>query len=178
MVRRAAFILLASVLLTAIAGVAPAAAASEPAEFQWVLVGHEGHPNMATASNGDIIEMTGEGTLSVHPKSATGGGRFTHLAPDGVTVRGEGDYEAVDLLSFKSYGDGTPQGVPEGFGGLAIIRVALHPDGTDVVFEGNLQIDCLLGTPPAGAKEGIRLSVPGINFNKEAGGDTVFFAVE
>ncbi len=178
MVRRATWVLVVSLLLIVAAGAAPAAADSGHQEFQWVLLGHEGHPNVARASNGDVIEMTGEGTLSIHPKTVSGGGRFTHIAADG-TVVGEGDYEAVKLLSFNSYGDGTPQGTPPNlFGGLAIIRVALHPDGTDLVFEGNLQIDCLLGNPPSGAKEGTRLSVPGINFNTEAGGDTVFIAPE
>ncbi len=176
--RRVSWVLVVSLLLTVAAGAAPAVADSGHQTFDWVLLGHEGHPNMATASNGDVIEMTGAGSLAIHPKSVSGGGEFVHHAADG-TVLGQGHYEAVKLLSFNSYGDGTPQGTPPNlFGGLAIIRVALFPDGTDLVFEGNLQIDCLLGKPPSGAKEGIRLSVPGINFNTEAGGDTVFIAPE
>ncbi|MGH2726923.1 MAG: hypothetical protein ACRDKS_08085 [Actinomycetota bacterium] len=180
MARRAWVIVAASLLLSVMAGTAPAVADSGHAEFEWVLLGHEGEPNKAMASNGDVIEMTSDegSTFSIHPKTVTGGGRFTHIAADGNVV-GEGDYEAVKLLSFHSYGNGTPQGLPENFfGGLAIIRVALHPDGTDLTIWGNLQIDCLLGKPPAGAEEGIRLSVPGINFNREAGGDTLFLAVE
>lgn len=175
MVKRASWIVVLSLVMTVAGAAVPAAADPGHQEFQWVLLGHDGHPNVATAANGDVIEMTGEGTLSIHPKTVTGGGEFTHITSDGDTF--EGDYVAVELLSFNSYGDGTPQGLPpELFGGLAIIRVQLFPDGTDLVLEGNLQIDCLLGKPPAGAKEGIRLSVPGINFNTEGPGDTVFIA--
>lgn len=44
-----------------------------------------------------------------------------------------------------------------------------------VGFDGILQVDCLVGSPPAGAKEGIRLAVPGVaNFNREVSGETVF----
>ncbi len=63
------------------------------------------------------------------------------------------------------------QGTPEEFeGGLALIRVYLSPG-----FDGVMQVDCLLGDPPASAKEGIRLAIHGTpNFNKEVSGETLY----
>ena len=41
-----------------------------------------------------MIEITGSGTLTTHPKSVTGGGAFTHKASDG-TVIGSGTPEDI-----------------------------------------------------------------------------------
>ncbi len=127
-------------------------------------------PAIAMSSNGDTIEVEGSGNLNVHPKSVTGGGTFTHKDKDG-NVLASGTWTATELLSFKSYGSGVPQGTPPEFeGGLALIRVHLSPG-----FDAIMQVDCLLGNPPAGAKEGIRLVVQGaLNFNKEVSGDTLY----
>jgi hypothetical protein len=131
-------------------------------------------PDTAMASNGDTITVTGTGTLSIHPKSVTGGGKFTHKNAAG-TVLASGTWAATQLLSFNSYG--TSPGFPPGFeGGLALIRVRLMPKGTTSTFDAVLQVNCLIGKVPAGAKEGIRLAVQdGLNFNKEVpGGETLF----
>ena len=132
-------------------------------------------PDVSAASNGDMIEITGSGSLSVHPKSVTGGGEFTHKAPDG-TVRGKGTWEAVELLSFQSYGSAAAQGLPENlWGGKALIRVQLFVGGNPV-FMGILRITCVLGDKiPTSSMEGVRLSVEtGPNFNTEVSGLTVF----
>lgn len=131
---------------------------------------HVEGPAVAKAANGDTIEITGTGTLSVHPKSVTGGGAFTHKKADG-TVVASGTWAATKLLSFKSYGSGSLQGIPpQNEGGLALLRVHLSPG-----FDAVLQVDCLLGKPPAGAREGVRLAVRGaLNFNKEVSGETLF----
>ena len=120
--------------------------------------------------NDDIIELRGEGTLTIHPKSVTGGGTFVHKDAAG-NVLGSGTWTAMDLLSFKSYG--TSPGFPPTFeGGLSLMRI--HLTGGSASFDGILQVDCLIGKFPAGAIEGVRLAVPGLNFNKEVSGFTVF----
>lgn len=133
-------------------------------------------PAIAQAPNGDTLELTGSGTLSVYPKSVSGGGTFVHLV--GGVVAGSGTWSATKLESFVSYGCGE-EGLPENIcGGRAIIRVVLDPADPGVPnLEGMLQIDCLVGDKiPAGAIEGVRLAIMGIglNFNKEVSGFTVF----
>lgn len=135
-------------------------------------------PAIAMAANGDTVEVVGGGTLSIHPKSVTGGGTFVHKDPSGA-VLATGTWTAIKLESFHSYGDGSAQGLPDFlFGGQANIRVWITPDGAPegFGFRGTLTVDCTLGDKiPAGAEEGIRLNVSGlINFNKEISGFTVF----
>src|SRR5712692_339210 len=78
-------------------------------------------PDVARADNGDTVEITGSGMLSIHAKTVSGVGTFVHRAQDG-TLRGEGTWTATDLLSFNSYGT-QPDLPPNLFGGLARIRV-------------------------------------------------------
>ncbi len=145
-------------------------------------------PNIAMAANGDTVEVSGEGTITLHPKSATGGGSLVHRAPDG-TIIGTGTWEAAELLSYKSFGPATPEQIaeiaeslgivlPEGAeGGRALIAVRLVPDDPALgEFEGTLTVVCLLGDKiPGGAKEGVRLNVHDVlNFNKIVSGGTLF----
>lgn len=125
-------------------------------------------PDVAVAATGDRVEVTGQGTFTLHPSSASGSGSFTSAAPDG-TVRGSGTWTATQLLSFNSYG--SSPGLPATFeGGLALIEVHLST-GLDAV----LELDCLVGSPPPAAHEGIRLAVAGgPNFNKQVSGETLF----
>ncbi len=131
----------------------------------------------AMAENGDIVTVRGSGTFDVIAKTATGGGTFTHKNSGGSVVA-TGTWTATGLLSFQSYGDGTPQGTPPTFfGGRAALAVALTPTGTGLKIPGILEVECLLGDPPGGAHEGIRLLVKDdINFNQTVrhGGATVF----
>jgi hypothetical protein len=144
-------------------------------------------PAIAMAANGDTVELTGSGTLTIHPKSVTGGGTALHKDPAG-RVLGTARWEAVELLSFNSYG--SQADLPQNFeGGLALIRVHIRPDSApNLVFQGILQVHCLvgkfpasaayrLGHPPGGVEEGIRLAVSqaeGLNFNEEVSGFTIF----
>ena len=133
-------------------------------------------PDISVSSNDDTIEITGEGTFSIHPKSVTGGGAFVHKNSDG-DVLGSGTWEAVRLLTFRSYGSGAAQGLPSEFeGGKALMRVHLTPDSDGPGFDAILWVDCTLGDKiPTSAKEGIRLAVRGApNFNKEVSGFTLF----
>jgi hypothetical protein len=130
-------------------------------------------PDVASAPNGDTISISGSGTLSIHPNSVTGGGTFTHKDASG-NVLSTGTWTAQQLLSFVSYG--TSQGVPPTFeGGKALMLIHLSPNTGGSGFDGVLRITCVIGSPPAGAHEGIRLNVQDvINFNKEVSGETLF----
>ncbi len=82
-------------------------------------------PDIAMAANGDTVAVNGTGTLSVHPSSVSGGGMFVHRDASGQE-RAHGTWEAKQLMSFVSYGNGEPQGLPANlFGGQAVIRVTL-----------------------------------------------------
>ena len=136
-------------------------------------------PDVAEAANGDRIILTGTGTLTLHPKSATGGGTFTHTTAEG-TVLATGTFTATELLSFESYGP-SPLLPPSLNSGQALIRVALVPDGSTTSIDGILRIECVLpgGTFPGGKEEGINLLLPGLaNFNHQISGATVFVRID
>jgi hypothetical protein len=77
-------------------------------------------PDAAMASNGDTIEISGEGTLRL-PHSVSGGGSFLQKDSAG-TVLQVGTWTAKKLLSFESLGPGT--GTPPTWeGGNALIQV-------------------------------------------------------
>ena len=129
-------------------------------------------PDKTVAANGDTIILTGSGTLTPMPKAVTGGGTFVHKNSSGSTL-GSGTWTATQLITFVSYGTLPP---PDDNleGGKANVRVHLSPSGGGEL-DAILQIHCLLGAPPPGASEGIRLNVQDvINFNREVHGETVF----
>lgn len=131
-------------------------------------------PAPAAAPNGDVIEVTGGGSLSTHPKSAEGGGEFTHHFADGSAV--SGTWEVTGLLSFKEWGPGaTP---PDWRAGRAQFAINLLV-GPDVVATGILEVTCVLpeAKVPDSAAEGIRLNAKGHpNFNTSMFGLTLFVA--
>ena len=132
-------------------------------------------PAVAAADNGDKIYLSGEGDLSIHAKSASGSGTFTHKNAAG-DVLASGTWEATKLLSFKSYGSASAQGLPPAWeGGKAQILVNIIVGGV-VVHTGILTVECVLGDKiPAGATEGVRLNVKdAINFNKDMGAIDLF----
>jgi hypothetical protein len=128
-------------------------------------------PNIATAANGDWIVLEGEGTLSIHPKTAGGGGIFTHYFADGGSV--SGTWEATELLSFSSYGPSPLPGWPAEFlSGRARMKVDLLVGGAKVA-DAILTVGCLLPDvdAPGGVFEGGTLNVQGgSNFSKLGGG--------
>jgi hypothetical protein len=124
-------------------------------------------PDIARAANGDTVTITGTGMLSVHPKSVSGSGTYSSTN----TGVGSGTWTAVKLLSFKAYGTNDAI-TPGATAGKTLIRVQLSNGA-----RGVLRITCALpGTKhPHSFHEGVRLAVRGgPNFNKEAGGITVF----
>ena len=132
-------------------------------------------PDVAQAANGDTVSISGAGMLSIHAKSASGGGTFTHTFSGGQV---HGTWVATDLLSFVDYGSGTGAFGPPLHAGNALIRVNLLVGGA-VVHTGILEVTCRLpgaGGPSEMAKEeGVRLNVQGgVNFNERVSGLTVF----
>ncbi len=130
-------------------------------------------PDIAMADNGDMVAVTGQGTLSIFTNSVTGDGTFAHMAPDG-TVRAMGTWTAIRLMSFRSFGNSP--GLPSNFvGGQALMLIQLSVGGTPV-HTAVLTIICQVGTPPAGLHEGIKLVVQDtpFNFNKQVSGLTIF----
>jgi hypothetical protein len=127
------------------------------------------------ADNGDTIALTGHGTLSVFPSSVTGSGTFKHMAPDG-TVRAMGTWTALQLMSFRSFGNSP--GLPSNFdGGKALMLIQLSVNGHPV-HTAVLTVICEVGNPPDGLHEGFRLAVQDtpFNFNKQVSGLTLFIS--
>ena len=139
-----------------------------------MIVGPTGCPDVSSAANGDTLVISGQGMLSIHPKTVTGTGTFVHKDPAGA-VLASGMWTAEQLLSFTSYGNESD--LPPNYeGGLALILVHLSPDtggpGSDAV----LQVNCAIGKPPEGhSGEFVRLAVRGgPNFNKAVSGNTLY----
>ncbi len=124
-------------------------------------------PDRATAQNGDVIDIKGSGTLSLHSKSATGRGEFVHYFAGGGSM--SGTWTATELLSFKTYGP-SPILDPTWRTGMAHIRVHLVSDDGTVEADAILSLGCKLPqvSTPGGVYEGVRLKVlGGLNFNME-----------
>ncbi len=131
-------------------------------------------PDVARASNGDTVEITGQGTfVTGEDDSATGGGTFVHRDSTGK-VLASGTWTAEELVSFTLFGpDPTGALPPNLVGGLALIEVELTPTGSSQHVDAVLQVDCAINSP-TGA-EGVRLAVEdALNFNQEVSGFTVF----
>ncbi len=154
------------------------AGAHETENFDYLIGVDPVHgPVISRASNGDTIEIRGKGTLSIKPKSVTGGGTLVHKDPDGNVV-GTGTWKAVKLLSFVPWG--TTVGFPENFeGGKAILQVMLKNNETGQEFDAVLRFECLIGDFPTSAEEGARLWVRGgPNFREVVSGDTLFIRTD
>ena len=163
----------------------PSAAAKSSVTRMWFIADGpicelfpEECPAIAMAENGDTLTVQGSGTLTPSPKSADGGGTFIHKNADGDTLA-EGTWTVTGLVMFKSYGTTDLGGGVIGEGGLALVNVH-GVSTTGLEFDGVLRIDCLLGTPPAGADEGFRLAIQtfDLNFNKEEHGATLLLLSE
>ena len=161
--------------LTAALVLVPTTAVADSANHSYTLVME--HPNFGLAPNGDRIAIEGGVDFSVNPKSAEGGGSFTHRNAGG-TVLATGRWEANGLLDYQSYGCGVVFGqtIPDNLcGGKVKVSVTLFTQLGDL--PGTLTVFCVIGPNPPDAifathGEGATLSVPGvINFNTADGGD-------
>lgn len=134
-------------------------------------------PDITMGKDGETITLTGEGSFNTQTGEATGGGTFIHKDSDG-NILGEGDWHAMQLKSFRSWGSGVPQGTPPEFeGGRAKLLIHLAPNSGGEGFLATLKIICALGNFPEGAhdQEGFELSIKhGPNFKDQVSGFTVF----
>lgn len=169
----------ATALASALIGIGTLGAAADGIHYQYLAgtgplcgLAASACPDVASASNGDTVAISGQGTFVTGSDEVTGGGTFVHTNSAG-TVLGSGTWMAEELLSFTSFGGNAP-GLPPNFeGGLARIEVELHPTGSTGTLDAVLQIDC--GINSAAGAEGVMLAVQdGPNFNTEVSGFTVF----
>jgi hypothetical protein len=123
---------------------------------------------VALTSNGESIEMDGNGVFD--PYAFYGyyvgiEGTFKYKDPTGVTIS-QGTWASTGgLLKYKNYG--CSEGYGYWPGGRAAFRIVLTAsDGS--VFNGTLDTESPNGDAPAGAVDGIRLSVKawGLSFDQ------------
>lgn len=170
-ISRVAIFFVILLALALIPGVRRASSDSGSATFQYLAGGgaicgffQGACPDIASADNGDTIEISGTGMLTVHPNSVGGAGTFKHKDPNGNVLEA-GTWTAQELVSFVPY-----LTLSNNFtGGEALIRVRLS-NGSAAI----LTVTCAIGAPP-GHTEGSTLNIQDvINFNKHAGGITLY----
>jgi hypothetical protein len=170
----------------ALLALVPGRATADPnnASGTWEL--HIEVPNVAMASNGDTLALTGMGVFSTHPKTVTASGAFTHNVAAGGTFTG--NWTATDLLSFEFYGCGVVPSIgatvpPNLCGGALKMGVVFTPAGTSLTIPGIITVFCVIGpqaptphdNPTEPGEEGATAVVPGIaNFNKIVSGMNVY----
>ncbi len=134
-------------------------------------------PDVASASNGDTVTVSGSGTFVTNPSGqASGGGSFVHRNSTG-SIKGFGTWTAEELVSWTPGTFSTAGGLlPAGSeGGVAVIKVHISPATGGAGFTALLTVNCALGGPPSPAEEGINLNVLGvINFDSSVSGNTLF----
>jgi hypothetical protein len=139
-------------------------------------------PQIAQAANGDLVSVSGGGVFSVHPKTVSASGTFTHSDSEGNVV-GSGTWVATQLLSFQPYGCGVVLGFPippNLCGGKLMLRVLLTNSSSGQQFNGVLWVFCIIGPNPPNSHddpsgEGARLEIIGVNnFNKIVSGGNVY----
>jgi hypothetical protein len=131
-------------------------------------------PNVAQDAAGDTLAVTGDGTFSVHARSASGGGSFTFTGADGTTFTGP--WTVNGLVDFQPYGCGVIFGTPIPpylCGGRLVLDVtATTPFGPR---PAQLTVYCEIGNPPPSTEEGITAVVPSVGaFTRQTGGMNVY----
>ena len=131
-------------------------------------------PNVSQDARGDTLGVTGDGTFSVHPKSASISGAYTFTGADGTTF--SGTWTANGLVDFQPYGCGvvhTPSGdvvLTSNFcGGRVVFDItATTPFGPQ---RSQLTVFCIIGDPPPPVEEGIMAVIPSVgDFNRQIHG--------
>jgi len=114
----------------------------------------------ALANNGSKITVKGSGTFVVGDEDVTGGGTWTTVAPDGVTVTGMGHFVVTELIRFVLAPGHLPSTFHDTIGdvtkthaGLAHLRVD-YQDGS----KGILIVSCAAPGAPPTMFEGITAS--------------------
>jgi hypothetical protein len=160
---------------TALALMWPAASgATEPNNQSNTYMFFMEEPNVAQDAAGNTLAVTGDGSFSVHPKSASGGGSFTFTPADGQPF--SGSWTVNGLVAFQPYGCGVVFGTPidpDLCGGrLALSITAITPFGPRPAL---LTIFCVIGVPVPSIEEGINAAIPGVgDFNRQTAGMNVY----
>jgi hypothetical protein len=147
--------------------------------YTWV-VGFTSGVDVAAASDGSTVTMSGRGPMQAGPgHSAGGGGTYWIKNASGAVVK-TGAFMATDTLSFVSYGPtmSPPPGVPaNATGGEAKLSVTLVGLGSGVL---TIFCDAPGSNPPEGKEmaEGINLVLgQGGEFLTQKFGNTVFLDI-
>ena len=139
-------------------------------------------PQISQAANGELVSTTGGGLFSIHPKTVSASGTFTHSDGHGNVVA-NGTWVATRLLSFQPYGCGVVLGIPlppNLCGGKLVLRVLLTNSSSGQQFDGVLWMFCIIGPNPPNSHdeedgEGAHLSIIGVNnFNKIVSGGNIY----
>jgi hypothetical protein len=127
--------------------------------------------NSAQDPAGDTLSVTGEGTFSVHAKSASGGGSYTFTGADGTTFTNR--WTVNGLIDFQPYGCFTPPLPTNLCGGRLVLDVTATTPFGDT--PAQLTIYCEIGNPPASSEEGITAVIPSVgSFMRQTGGMNVY----
>jgi hypothetical protein len=135
-------------------------------------------PTVSASPTGLTLETELEGSFDVADRTASGSGTFQVM--DGATVIDSGTFTLTRLVAFQFYGCGEVEGtpLPSNFcGGRAVFgfhATSTTGEQTDGLAEVNCQIHEPGGRTPPGTSEGVKASVPGINFNMHVTGDNLF----
>src|SRR5262249_14193348 len=121
-------LMVALVLAFMLGSATGAAGGSASATYQYLLgAAPAERPDLPMPRGCSTVPWTGAGTLSVHPQSVRGGGRFT-ISDSAGTDPSSGTWTAQSLSSFVPYGCGVLLGNPRPpnfCGGEALIQVQL-----------------------------------------------------
>ncbi len=130
--------------------------------------------NATNFDTGDFVLLTGTGTFNTTNKSVLGSGTFKQFMINATCVAlpfNSGTWMATGFVGFDSYGMSGSPSQSGYFGGRLVIRVLLTPHGDSAI----LTITSTLGSPPAGARQGVKLNIQdNETFSKSAGGNTTF----
>lgn len=137
---------------------------ADPAHKQTGAVAHASSGALA----GDVVRVSGTGSLNAAAMTASGGGTFVHTSSGGA-VKGFGTWTATGLQSFTLSGCDSGPFPPWACGGLAVLTIHITSTSTStsvgqVERNGTIAINCLIGGGPGA--EGITLNIPGVvNFD-------------
>ncbi len=136
----------------------PRAAASNVYGFN--MVG----PNASKdPSSGSKIVVAGGGSFDTVAGTVVASGSFAEFDASGSVIA-HGSWKATAFVSFVSYGGPSP-----GFqGGQLMLTVTLFPMGGPAQPSTAMSVTCLVGSPPAGAEEGVTVA----NFTVKTGPGT------
>ena len=135
-----------------------------------------GGTGAALAQDGSMLTITGSGTFTVGDDDVTGGGAWTTVAADGITVTGTGNYLVTRLIRFvvapghlpSTFHD-TIGDVTQTHAGLAYLGIA-YDDGS----KGILIVSCAAPGAPASMFEGITASKGFVDYWNRVAHNTLF----